>query len=276
MFASIAFPVIDPVAIAIGPIAIRWYALAYIAGLVLGWRYCVILCRRDPKMLDPDLFDDLLMYATLGVVLGGRLGYVIFYNPLYFLENPLEALMIWRGGMSFHGGFLGVVLAIAYFARKHAVPALVIGDIVATATPVGLFFGRIANFINAELYGRVTDVPWGVVFPNGGPLPRHPSQLYEAGLEGIVLLLVLSWFALRTRVRYRPGVLVGAFFIGYGIARSVVELVRQPDAHIGFLAGGLTMGQILSAPMIIAGIALIVWARRRPEITPPKEPAGSA
>ncbi len=276
MFASIAFPVIDPVAIAIGPIAIRWYALAYIAGLVLGWRYCVMLCKRDPKMLDPSLFDDLLMYATLGVVLGGRLGYVLFYNPLYFLDNPLEALMIWRGGMSFHGGFLGVIVAIVLFARKHSVPPLVIGDIVATATPVGLFFGRVANFINAELYGRVTDAPWGVVFPGGGPLPRHPSQLYEAALEGIVLLLILSWFALRTRIRYRPGALVGGFFIGYGIARSVVELVRQPDAHIGFIAGGLTMGQILSAPMIIVGIALVLWARGRPEITPPKQPAGGA
>lgn len=264
MLFSLAFPIIDPIAIQIGPIAIRWYALAYIAGLMLGWRFCVSLTRRPPVFMESQKLDDLLFYATLGVILGGRLGYVLFYKPAFFAANPLEIVMVWRGGMSFHGGFLGVIVAALIFAKRHQVPALALADLLAAAAPIGLFFGRIANFINGELFGRVSDVPWAMVFPYGGPLPRHPSQLYEAGLEGLVLFAVVGFAALATRARYRPGLILGLFLLGYGLARSIIELFREPDAHLGFILGPITMGQILSAPMILAGIFFIMIALRRP------------
>ena len=263
MTAGIPFPAIDPVAIEIGPLVIRWYALAYIAGLVLGWRYCRYLGRRAPSPIAPEVFDDLLLWATLGVVIGGRLGYVIFYNPGYFLAHPLQILMLWQGGMSFHGGLLGVTVSIILFCRRRGVPMLTVGDIVAAAAPIGLFFGRIANFINAELFGRVTDVPWGVIFPGGGPQPRHPSQLYEALLEGAVLFGLLYLLAERGGLRHR-GMMIGCFLGGYGLSRFIVEFFREPDAHLGPVLGILTMGQILSLPMIMAGIAVAAWARRRP------------
>ncbi len=261
---ALAFPSIDPVLIEIGPFAIRWYALAYIVGLVVGWRYVRWLVQRPGWRLTPLEIDDLLLYVTLGVVLGGRLGYVLFYRPGYYLSEPLEALAVWQGGMSFHGGTLGVIFAMWLFAQLRNRSFLEIGDAVVCAIPIGLFLGRIANFINAELYGRVTDVPWGMVFPHGGPMPRHPSQLYEAALEGIVLFLVLAAFAWRPRDPNTAGRLGGIFLIGYALARSFAELFREPDAHLGFLWAGLTMGQLLSLPMLLAGLALVVWSFARP------------
>lgn len=263
MIAAIPFPNIDPVALELGPIAIRWYSLAYIAGILIGWRYMLALNRRHPVMTRLDL-DEFITWATLGIILGGRFGYVLFYAPAYYLANPVEALFIWEGGMSFHGGLLGVIVAVAIFAYRRRLELLRFADLVACAAPIGLFFGRIANFINGELYGRVTDVPWAVVFPRGGPEPRHPSQLYEATLEGLVLFLLLLVLARRPAVRARPGVLAGVFFLGYGAARSFVELFREPDAFIGYLSAGLTMGQLLSIPMMLAGLALIGAASRRP------------
>ena len=260
MTATIVFPGIDPVAISLGPLAIRWYAIAYIVGLLIGWRYTRALAKRPPALLSERAIDDFLLWATLGVILGGRIGYILFYQPAYYLENPLEIAFIWRGGMSFHGGLLGVVLAIVLFARHSKVPVFALSDLVAAAVPIGLFFGRIANFINAELYGRATDLPWGVLFP-GQALPRHPSQLYEAALEGVLLFLVL-FVVVRRGGLARHGLVTGVFLIGYALARAAVELVREPDAHLGFLIGGTTMGQLLSLPMLIFGIAVLAWSRR--------------
>lgn len=260
MIAAINFPQIDPIAISLGPVAIRWYAIAYIVGLMLGWRYCRWLSRKPPALLSQRAIDDFLLWATVGVILGGRIGYILFYQPAYYLANPADIFFIWRGGMSFHGGLLGVAVAIVLFARKEKVPVFALADIVAAAAPIGLFFGRIANFVNAELFGRPTDLPWGVIFP-GQVQPRHPSQLYEAGLEGLVLFLLLLALV-RGGALARHGMLTGAFLIGYALARATVELVREPDAHLGFLFGGITMGQVLSLPMLLLGLALVAWSRR--------------
>jgi phosphatidylglycerol:prolipoprotein diacylglycerol transferase len=208
--------------------------------------------------------DDFVVWVTLGIILGGRLGYVLFYKPGYYLGEPLEALMLWRGGMSFHGGLLGVVAAIALFARRNRLDLFRVGDLVTAVVPIGLFFGRIANFINGELFGRAApDVPWAMVFPHGGPEPRHPSQLYQAGLEGLCLLLLLFALARSAKWRSRPGAIAGAFLAGYGVARCIGELFREPDAHLGFLWGPLTMGMLLSLPMMAAGAWLIATARSR-------------
>ena len=258
---ALPYPAIDPVAIEIGPFAVRWYALAYITGLVVGWRYCRALAARSPHGITPEAFDDFLLWATIGIVVGGRLGYVLFYNFGYYLSYPVEILYLWRGGMSFHGGLLGIIVTMWLFARQRSMSVFAVSDIVASAGPIGLFFGRIANFINGELYGRFTDAPWGMVFPGGGSLPRHPSQLYEAFLEGIVLFTVL--FALvRRGALDQLGLLSGAFLAGYALARMVAELFREPDAHIGYLAVGTTMGQLLSIPMLLVGAYLIYWAQR--------------
>jgi phosphatidylglycerol---prolipoprotein diacylglyceryl transferase len=257
----IAFPNIDPVAFEIGPLQIRWYALAYIAGLVLGWRYALYLATRSPHRIKRQDVDDFLSWATLGVVLGGRLGYVLFYKPLYYLYHPLEIFAVWQGGMSFHGGALGVIVAIIWFCRRRGIPMFAFADLVCVATPIGLFFGRIANFINGELWGRVSDAPWAMVFPTGGPEPRHPSQLYQAGMEGLILFALLAWLFFGTRLRYRAGALSGVFLLGYGVARFIGEFFRQPDAHLGFLFLGTTMGQLLSLPLALAGIWLIARAQ---------------
>jgi phosphatidylglycerol:prolipoprotein diacylglycerol transferase len=257
----IPFPAIDPVAISIGPFAIRWYALAYIAALVIGWRYCLALASRQPLLVRRQDVDDFLVWATLGVVLGGRIGYVLFYNPRYYAAHPLQALYVWHGGMSFHGGALGVTIAIILFTRRRMIPVFAFSDIIIEAIPIGLFFGRIANFINGELYGRPTDVPWAMIFPNGGPVPRHPSQLYEAFCEGILLFLLL-FAAERLGARRRPGIVTGLFLVGYAVTRMSGELFRQPDPQLGYLIFGMTMGQLLSIPVLIAGILIIVWARR--------------
>ncbi|MBI3516746.1 MAG: prolipoprotein diacylglyceryl transferase [Proteobacteria bacterium] len=262
---ALVFPNIDPVLIQIGPFGIRWYALAYIAGIVLGWWWCKRLLAKPPQVMSREAFDDFILWATLGIVLGGRFGYVLFYRPDFYVEHPLEALKVWQGGMSFHGGLLGVLLAVGLFARRQGVAYLALSDVVACGVPFGLFFGRLANFINGELWGRVTDVPWGMVFPGAGDLPRHPSQLYQAGLEGL-LLFVLLFVVERAGARHRVGLVSGVFLIGYGAARSIGELFRQPDAFLGFLfAGVITMGQLLSAPMILFGVYLVVRASRRRE-----------
>jgi len=258
---AIPFPAIDPVAISIGPVAIRWYALAYIVGLLIGWRYCLALASRPPHLVGRQDVDDFLVWATLGVVLGGRVGYVLFYMPGYYAAHPLEALYVWHGGMSFHGGALGVTIAILLFTRAGKIPLFAFSDIITEAIPIGLFFGRIANFINGELYGRQTQVPWAMIFPNGGAIPRHPSQLYEAFCEGVLLFLLL--FATeRLGARRRPGIVTGLFLAGYAIARMSGELFREPDAQIGFLIFGTTMGQVLSVPVLIGGVAIILWAQR--------------
>ena len=262
---AIPFPAIDPVLISIGPFAIRWYALAYIVGIVLGWRLVRRLVQRPGWKPTPEAIDDLVFYVTLGIILGGRIGYVLFYQPGHYLTQPLDMLAVWRGGMSFHGGLVGVLVATWLFARKQGYAFFELTDALAVATPIGLFLGRIANFINAELWGRVTDMPWGVVFPTAGPEPRHPSQLYEAGLEGLVLFAVMLWFA---RQPYGPtvrGRLSGIFLIGYALARILVEFFREPDVQIGFLFGGITMGQLLSLPMLAFGIFLVARAGRRAE-----------
>ncbi|MDH3473440.1 MAG: prolipoprotein diacylglyceryl transferase [Rhodospirillales bacterium] len=262
MILTIPYPDIGETLFEIGPIAIRWYSLAYIAGLVIGWRYCRRLALRPPQRLTPDDFDDFLLWATLGVVVGGRLGSVLFYNPAYYLANPLEILYLWRGGMSFHGGLLGVLVAVALFAHRRNVPIVAFADYVSAAAPIGLFFGRLANFVNSELWGRATDLPWAMVFPKDPEqLPRHPSQLYEAGLEGLLLFLLL-YLLIRRGALARPGLLSGTFLTGYGLSRFFVELLRQPDHHLGFLVGGTTMGQWLSGPMLLGGLALLVWSLR--------------
>lgn len=271
----LSFPLIDPVAISIGPFAIRWYALAYVAGLLGGWFYARRLAARtefwvplrQPKPLD---IDDLIVWVALGVVLGGRLGYVLFYNLGAYLAQPLEIFAIWHGGMSFHGGFAGAVLAIVLFARARALNPLAMLDVAAVVAPIGLFFGRIANFINGELWGRpAPDFPYAVVFPHAGPVPRHPSQLYEAFGEGLVLFVIMALAVRRFGFR-RPGLLGGIFVLGYAIARIASEFFREPDAQLGFLfgsslealGGGITMGMLLSLPMALLGVAVIVVAAR--------------
>lgn len=262
------FPAIDPVIVEFGPFALRWYALAYIIGIILAWRYMralVLNHRLWGSVGRPSLaqLDDFVLWGTLGIIVGGRLGYVLFYNPAHYLANPMDAFAIWTGGMSFHGGFAGTVVAMLLFAWSRGVSVWTLFDLAGCAAPIGLFFGRIANFINSELWGRPSDVPWAVVFPNAGPDPRHPSQLYEAALEGLVLFLVLRLLSHRFKLLKKPGYLAGAFACGYGIARSISELFRVPDAHIGYLGGFFTMGILLSLPMILGGLAAMVWASRR-------------
>ena len=260
----LTYPKIDPVALEIGPLAVRWYGLMYLAAFFQFWWLGRRRILSHPGLAKagwtvPEL-DDLLFFGVLGVIVGGRLGEVLFYAPDYYLRHPLEIFAVWRGGMSFHGGFLGVLAAMALYVRKTGRNWLDVTDFIAPLVPLGLASGRLGNFINGELWGKVTDMPWGVVFPTGGPLPRHPSQLYEAGLEGLVLFIILWWYASR-----RPplGRVSGLFLLGYALARSFVEFFREPDAHIGYLAfGWLTMGQILCLPMIAAGLALLFWPRK--------------
>jgi phosphatidylglycerol:prolipoprotein diacylglycerol transferase len=266
----IPYPQIDPVLIEFGPLVVRWYALAYIVGILVGWLYARAIVRSrqfwgGKAPLTVADFDDFILWVTLGIIVGGRTGYVLFYNPTYFAEHPLEVVQLWHGGMSFHGGFTGCVLAVFLFARHRGIPTLSLGDITCAVGPIGLFLGRIANFINGELWGRPADVPWAMVFPSGGPVPRHPSQLYEAGLEGLLLGLVL-YFLLRAGALKRPGLIIGCFAVGYAIARTICETFREPDAQLGFLWGGLTMGTLLSIPLFLAGVAFILYALKHPPL----------
>jgi phosphatidylglycerol---prolipoprotein diacylglyceryl transferase len=255
---------LDPVAVDLGFFQIRWYSLAYLAGILLGWWYMLKLLDRPGAPMARRHADDLVFYATLGIILGGRLGYVLFYRPGYYLSNPLEILQLWDGGMSFHGGLIGVILGILWLARRHKLDWLRVHDYVVCCAPFGLFFGRLANFVNGELWGRgPTDVPWAVVFPTGGPVPRHPSQLYEAGLEGLLLFTLLWFLFWKTDARHYPGRLAGTFLLGYGVSRFLVELVRQPDEGLEHLAWGLSMGQTLTVPMILGGLYLIATSKRR-------------
>ena len=264
------FPAINPVLISIGPLAVRWYALAYIVGIIAGWFYAraIIVSRRlwgGPAPFTLIDFDDFVIWITLGIILGGRIGYVLFYNLPHFATHPFEILELWNGGMSFHGGVLGCILATVLFAWRRNVPMLSLADVTTAVAPIGLFLGRIANFINGELWGRPTDVPWAMVFPNGGPIPRHPSQLYEATLEGLVLLIVLG-VLIRLGALKRPGLVTGAFALGYGVARVTCECFREPDVQLGFFWGGLTMGMLLCIPLMLAGIALLAFALTREPI----------
>ena len=288
MIPVLLFPQFDPVIVQVGPFAIRWYALAYITGLVLGWRLLRHLVQRSPVVATPVQADDFLTWATLGVVLGGRLGYVLFYQPGLYLAHPGMILAVWEGGMSFHGGALGVAIAIVWFCRRNAVPLLGMADRVAVCVPIGLGLGRIANFINGELWGRPAPdwLPWAMIFPNAEPVahpvpaiyeklqstvcanlppslcvPRHPSQIYEALLEGLVLFLVMFALSRQERFRARFGWLTGAFLVGYAVARTTGELFREPDVFLGYLIGGVTMGQLLSIPMLIGGAWLMLRSR---------------
>ena len=272
-------PDINPVLLELGPLAIRWYALAYVAGILFGWRYAVYLAKSTtvwgPKgsPATEAHVDDLILWLTLGVILGGRIGYVVFYQPALIWTDPLGILRLWEGGMAFHGGLIGVALAIVLFARQHKISVLSLGDLIAPVVPAGLFLGRIANFINGELWGRPTDAPWGVVFCNkyilqalgacpAGEMPRHPSQLYEAALEGLVLFAVL-WFGVhKARWLERPGLVTGVFLFGYGLSRALLETVRNPDLHMPDFPLGLTMGMMLSIPMILAG-AWLIWSAQK-------------
>jgi phosphatidylglycerol:prolipoprotein diacylglycerol transferase len=263
---------LHPIAFQIGPLPIRWYSLAYLAGIVFGWWYLLRMLRAPGAPMARRHADDLVFYATLGVILGGRLGYVLFYKPLHYFENPMQIFRLWDGGMSFHGGVIGVSLGIFYLARRQKLDWLRIHDYVACVVPPGLFFGRLANFVNGELWGGVTDAPWAVRFcENMNPdncllgMPRHPSQLYEAALEGLLLFLILWAMFWKTRARYQPGKLVGMFILVYGLSRFLIEFVREPDAHLVEFAQqtSLHMGQWLSLPMIIGGLYLILTASRR-------------
>lgn len=263
------FPDIDPVLISIGPLQIHWYGLAYVAGILIGWQYArrlarnVSLWRNETPAITEAQLDDFLLWVAVGIVGGGRIGYILFYDLGSVLQNPIRALEIWNGGMSFHGGLLGTMIAMILFARRNQIAVWSLFDIVAAVVPIGLFFGRIANFINGELWGRLSSMPWAVIFPTGGPFARHPSQLYEAALEGLVLLTVLAVMIYRRHALKTPGLVCGVFAAGYGLARIFVEFFREPDAQIGYLFGGwLTMGMLLSLPMVFIGLWAIARARR--------------
>jgi len=265
------FPSINPVLISIGPFAVRWYALAYIVGIIAGWFYAraIIASQRlwggGPAPLTVADFDDFIVWITLGIILGGRIGYVLFYNLPHFAARPIEIVELWTGGMSFHGGVLGCIVAVVLFARRRGISMLSLGDVTTAVAPIGLFLGRLANFVNGELWGRPTDVPWAMIFPNGGPLPRHPSQLYEATLEGLVLLIVLGVLVRRGALK-RPGVVTGTAALGYSVARVFCEFFREPDAQLGFLWGGLTMGMLLCIPLLLAGVGVLGFALARQPI----------
>jgi phosphatidylglycerol:prolipoprotein diacylglycerol transferase len=273
MTLALPFPAIDPVAFEVGPLVVRWYALSYLVGFLVGWRLAIVFARRSPIRPNGEDMDAFVTWAIIGVILGGRLGYVLFYNIEVYLQDPLAIFQVWQGGMAFHGGLLGAVVAMIIYARVRGFSPFALGDMVAAVAPIGLFFGRIANFINAELYGRVTDVSWGVVFPGTDGQPRHPSQLYEAFLEGLVLFIVMLILVRRRSILLRPGTVAGVFLILYGLFRFLVEFVREPDAQLGFLWLGATMGQILSLPMILIGVWM-VW-RARP-VAPDQREAASA
>ncbi len=266
MMAALPFPNIDPVLFSVGPLSVHWYGIGYVIGILFAWWYGKKLVNNarlwpnNNAPMDPLALDDFVLWAALGVVIGGRIGYVLFYNFSFYISNPLEIPAVWDGGMSFHGGILGTTVAMILFARKRGIPVWSMFDTIAAGVPIGLGVVRIANFINSELWGRVSDVSWAVYFPNGGPLPRHPSQLYEAALEGFVLFFVLALLIWKGNKLKAPGFIAGAFVAGYGLSRIMVEFFREPDAQLGYLVGGwMTMGMVLSVPMVLLG----VWAMAR-------------
>jgi phosphatidylglycerol:prolipoprotein diacylglycerol transferase len=262
------FPHFNPILVKIGPLAIHWYGIAYVAGILLGWRYAVALVRNlriwrgtTPTATEKQV-DDLVLWIALGIVAGGRLGSILFYDTSVIWTNPLEIFRIGDGGMSFHGGLIGVTIALFFFARANRIDILRLADLTAPCVPIGLFFGRIANFINGELWGRPTTLPWGIIFPRAGPEPRHPSQLYEAGLEGIVLFCILRWATHGKKLLPRRAMVTGLFLTFYGLARITLENVREPDRDMPHFPLGLTMGMMLSAPMVLVGLGMILYARR--------------
>ncbi len=260
MIPVLLFPNLDPVAVQIGPLAIRWYALAYIVGIVVSWRLMRRLAAQSPEVATTTQVDDFVSWATLGIVLGGRLGYCLFYQPSVYLADPIGILRVWTGGMSFHGGVLGVTIAILLFCRRYHISILGFGDRLAVCAPIGLGLGRVANFINGELWGRPApeSLPWAMIFPRAGMMPRHPSQIYQALMEGLVLFLIMFFLSRRESIRAKFGLLTGIFLIGYGVARITGELFREPDDFLGFLAFGATMGQLLSIPMLLVGLWLVL------------------
>ncbi len=269
MMAALPFPNIDPVLFSVGPLSVHWYGIGYVIGILFAWWYGKKLVNNarlwpnNNAPMDPLALDDFVLWAALGVVLGGRLGYVLFYNFSFYISNPLEIPAVWDGGMSFHGGILGTTVAMILFAQKRGIPVWSMFDTIAAGVPIGLGVVRIANFINSELWGRVSDVSWAVYFPNGGPLPRHPSQLYEAALEGFVLFFVLAILIWKGNKLKAPGFIAGAFVAGYGLSRILVEFFREPDAQLGYLVGGwMTMGMVLSVPMVLLGAWAIARANR--------------
>jgi phosphatidylglycerol:prolipoprotein diacylglycerol transferase len=258
----LTFPQIDPVFFHIGPLAVRWYGISYVVGILVAWQYAIWITKHFNLTITKQQIDDFLMWALGGIVIGGRLGHILFFQLERYIANPLEIFMTWEGGMSFHGGMLGVVIAILVYCRKNQIPILRFADIFAAVTPIGLLLGRIANFVNGELFGRITDVSWAMVFPHGGPFPRHPSQLYEAALEGLALLIILHIGWRMAGIRELPGRLTGIFLVGYGIARTLVEFVREPDTFHSIIGLELTTGQMLSIPMILYG-AYLMWQPER-------------
>jgi phosphatidylglycerol:prolipoprotein diacylglycerol transferase len=280
---AITLPIVDPVALNLGPLSIKWYGLSYMVGLLLGWYYARSLAAKHRlwgghSPVKPEHFDDLLMWVTLGVVAGGRLGYVLFYNPAFFFAHPEEIIAMWHGGMSFHGGLLGSILVVWLYARAKGLPVLALMDVASAVAPLGFYFGRLANFINGELWGRVSDVPWAMVFPNpeAGGVPRHPSQLYEAAFEGALLFLVLRWLTHSKLAFTKPGYVSGAMVLGYGLARIFVENFRQFDEGVGLMIGPLTPGMIYSMPMVAIGLYFIYRAHKTeaPAYPNPKAVAG--
>ncbi|HSQ98123.1 MAG TPA: prolipoprotein diacylglyceryl transferase [Rickettsiales bacterium] len=250
-------PILDPIIFQIGPLAIRWYSLAYIFGIIFAWFIINYFNKKQTVFNEKAISDDFFLYIVLSIILGGRIGYVLFYNTSYYLQNPLDIIKIWQGGMSFHGGLIGCLIGIYLLCKKHKINYWAFCDLLAVATPIGLFFGRIANFVNMELYGRITTSKIGIIFPNGGPLPRHPSQLYEAFFEGLILFCILFCLARFTKIRRQEGVLSGLFLIGYSISRFSIEFFREPDSQIGYILQYFTLGQILSLPIFIFGCYLI-------------------
>lgn len=259
-------PAFSLLGLELGPFALRWYSLAYIGAIVMGWWQISRMLRQPQPVMTSEQLDNFITWMTLGVILGGRLGYVIFYNPAQYLAEPMAVFRLWDGGMSFHGGCAGVILGCFMFAHFNGLSGLRVLDSVATVTPWGLLFGRLANFVNGELWGRVTGTNWGIIFPGAGPEPRYPSQLFEAALEGVVLLAILQFLYWRTDARLRPGLISGVFGIGYGVSRFIVEYFREPDQQLGILETGLTMGQTLTLPLILAGLFLLLRALRRPAV----------
>ena len=262
---------LSPIALQLGPVAVRWYSLAYITGILAGWWYLLKLLAQPGAPMARRHADDFVFDATLGVLLGGRIGYVLFYRPDYYLQHPVEIFKLWEGGMSFHGGAAGVLIAILFYCRRKGLSWLRVTDYIACVAPIGLFFGRLANFVNGELWGKPSTVPWAIVFPGAGDVPRHPSELYEAGLEGLVLFASLSLLFWKSDARYKPGFLAGSFVLGYGVFRFIVEFFREPDEQLVEFARvtHLHMGQWLCVPMILVGLYVVLTAKgRRQRVEP--------
>lgn len=261
------YPDINPIALNLGFIKIHWYGVAYVAGILLGWLCCQWVIKQKGFYLKREALDAFIPWATLGIIAGGRLGHVLFYGGDYYLDHPQEIFMIWKPGMSFHGGLLGVIAAFYFFAKKHKIKVFEISDVIAVGVPIGIFFGRLANFVNAELVGRITNSPWGMVFPGAGPYPRHPSQLYEAGLEGILLFMLMLWGVKQAPDKRPSGFLSGLFLTGYGVARFKVEVFREPEVYYGAMADYITYGQLLTLPLIVLGVYLMLRARHASKLS---------